>query len=1203
MANSFKIFQSNVQSLNMNRSEIQRVLEADNYDVALLSETWTKTDLEKTNKYKISNYHSIFHSRSDDYGGAAVFLKKAYNYFPIQLPTLSNFTQTVAIRVASLDLVLVSIYISPSIPNNTFEDDLLKIFNVLRAYKKTIVGGDLNAHHYIWDDEADKPDRRGEILLQLINDNHLLLLNNGSKTFVPIQMNRRASAIDLTMCTADIFPDTAWKVLDFGIGGSHHLSVESTITTTQPNREIRYIYNHRKITEDLSKLDHTEVRNIEDLMSSVKKVSKKHRRKDQKEPKFWWSDNVDQAWKDKTQARIQFNRSSSVENLIEYKKKAAIFQRLKRQESRKKLQEFANELTPFTDSKELWRRVGRLTGKRSYRKENNVIWEVQEEAEEFMDTHFGDNDVRIVGDYGVVANYDLLDLETWNKILHRKKNTAPGDDRITYDMLRSLSTLATKNIIDDLNRMWRNGRLSETLKTIRVVAIPKPGRDQSTASGKRPISLVSTPTKIVNSAVLEKLQDFLESRNILASTSFGFRKNMSTNTCLSFVINSIKRNKRDGFVSAMVCIDLSNAFNAVQTDKLEEILCSFSVPNEIVVWINSFLCNRRVVMKLRNGTASRLITNGLPQGDVLSPTLFNLYTAGLHEIASVDVVLVQYADDFGIIVKARNVDLLEVAVQKAVDAFSRRAEQLNFKVNPEKTKTILFTNNEKSLDVKINGVPLETVKNTRYLGVTIDRYLSFGVHIKETRAKINERLNMLKVISGVKNGSNPQVMMNIYKSMIRSLMEYGCTVTWNARKTNRGLLRTLNNQCLRKATGCAKSTPLNALAAISAQEPLDLRMEYATGRNIARCFERRNIVSEQLQEVPEFEKEMEDKYSYMEVTYNKNRNLYNQIMPIVDVSELTDVEICSSLEGIIGSKQNQSRIALKQASLCVMNGKYKGRGRVFTDASKESTICAVGVFIESTQTRKSFRLEYDVSITAAEIQALRTALKLIEEGQLKNHVIYTDSMTACHMLENALETRKAETVLADILEVAHRWGVSIQWIPSHVGTHGNELADELARLGLGPNSEMLRHDLFVKDVFSLLKAQMLHATKEWYKDYSTEKGKRFFEIQSEYCEKPWYHGENLDSKEIRLINRLMTGHNYSRYWLARMKIVDDGECELCQEEETADHLIMTCLKLGHIRQAYSFECKYRTLVDALKTKDIGLYKEIADFVRVCKLEL
>lgn len=1202
MAETFKMFQSNIQSLSTNRAEIQRILEAENYDVALLSETWTQLDLEQTNKYRLPNYHQLLHSRPDNYGGAAIFLKKSYNYYPIQMPTLSDFVQIVALRIAGLDLVIVSIYVSPSITNNTFEEDITKIVNTLRPFKKMVIGGDLNAHHYIWDPEGDRSDRRGEILMQIINDHDLLMLNDGTKTFIPLQLDRRSTAIDLTMCTAAIFPEVLWKVLDTGVGCSHHLAIETTITTAQATQEIRYIYNHKRINEELSKLNDTEMENIGDLMNSVKKLTKKHRKKDNRQPKFWWSEDVDEAWKIKSEARRKFNNTSSEENLIEYKKAAAIFQRKKRQEVLKKVKEFPEELTPFSSSKELWRKVSRLTGKHVHRKENNVAWDVQEEAEEFLDTHFGENDVRVVGSYGVAAHYNILDLETWHRILKRKKNTAPGEDRITYEMLRNLSDTATRNIIEDLNRMWRNGRLSDPLKTIKVVAIPKPGRDQSTASGKRPISLVPTPTKIVNSAVLEKLQDFIESRNILPHTSFGFRKNMSTNTCLSYVINTIKQNKREGFISAMVCVDLSNAFNAVQVDKLEEILCSFAVPNELTVWITSFLYNRQITMKLRNGSASRIISNGLPQGDVLSPTLFNLYTVGLHS-GEEDVILVQYADDFGIIVRAKSTETLNTKVQNAVNNFVTKAEQLNFKMNPEKTKIVLFTNSNNTLNVRVNGAPLETVKSTRYLGVTIDRYLSFGVHIRETRVKINDRLNMIKVISGIKSGSHPQVLMNIFKALIRSVMEYGCVVTWNAKQTNRNILKTLTNQCLRKATGCTKSTPLNALAAISGQEPLDLRMEYATGRNVARCFERRNVVSKQLMQIPQIENGEEDKYSYMERVYSENRNLFNKIMPIEEVPSFVEVEICSTLEGVIGPKRNQPKMKLKQATLGVMHGKYKNRGRVFTDASKEATVCAIGVYIESVQIRRSFRLEQETSITAAEIQALITALHLIEEHQLRRQVIYTDSMAACYMLENALETRKAESIITEILKIAHRWGVSIQWIPSHVETQGNDLADELARLGLQETSTLLENNLFAKDVFILLRAQMMQKTKQWYESYSIEKGKRYFELQNVFSEKPWFNGKDLTGKEVRLINRLMTGHNYSRYWLARMKIVDDESCELCQEAETADHVIMDCPRYGHTRMNYSFERSHRTLMDVLKSKNLLLYKEISDFVRCCKLDL
>lgn len=146
--NNLKILQCNIQSLYSNKSELQRVMTSSNYGIALLSETWTKKDLELTSRYRVAGYHHIFHSRDDSYGGTAIMLKNCYNYHPISMPVVSNSTQVVAIRIATIDIVVVSIYVTPSVTNATFEDDMTKIFGSLRSFRKIIIGGVLNAINF-----------------------------------------------------------------------------------------------------------------------------------------------------------------------------------------------------------------------------------------------------------------------------------------------------------------------------------------------------------------------------------------------------------------------------------------------------------------------------------------------------------------------------------------------------------------------------------------------------------------------------------------------------------------------------------------------------------------------------------------------------------------------------------------------------------------------------------------------------------------------------------------------------------------------------------------------------------------------------------------------------------------------------------------------------------------------------------------------
>ncbi|XP_062542195.1 uncharacterized protein LOC134210183 [Armigeres subalbatus] len=274
--------------------------------------------------------------------------------------------------------------------------------------------------------------------------------------------------------------------------------------------------------------------------------------------------------------------------------------------------------------------------------------------------------------------------------------------------------------------------------------------------------------------------------------------------------------------------------------------------------------------------------------------------------------------------------------------------------------------------------------------------------------------------------------------------------------------------------------------------------------------------------------------------------------------ESEEVEINSSLDGIIGQKkENIPPNKLKQVALATMEEKYGDRGRILTNASKAGRLCGIGVFIQDYDVKRSFRLEGDISITAAELHALSVALQFVVEGKLYNYVIYTDSMTACQMLEDAVEANKAETLLKYIIETARKWRITFQWIPSHVGISGNEVADQLAREGL-TQTAVLEHQLFAKDVMRELARQKTVAAQRWYEDYSKEKGKMFFELHKQLQDKPWYHDKELKGQEVRLLNRLMTGHTYARNWLAKMKIIDDGDCELCDEEETSEHTILFC---------------------------------------------
>lgn len=436
----------------------------------------------------------------------------------------------------------------------------------------------------------------------------------------------------------------------------------------------------------------------EERFSSKFEKLKKSRQKNRYSPKFWWSEEIEKAWEEKRAARSLFNRTGGIKELLDYKLKEAIFIRKKKESSRVKFQDFVSSIDPQTPVSAVWDKLRKLTGGK--RRAENVLVHVDRSlANEFLNKHFpsepfqDDTPAR-------TANYDILTVDHWQSQIAKKTQgktrlSAPGPDGISYQILQMLQPVVRDNVIRDLNLIWRTNRIPTDLKTIKVVAIPKAGKNPETIEGTRPISLVNCGLKMLNSAVLKKFEEVLEEKSILPDLSFGFRKRMSTISCLEFVTNRINQIKSQNRIAAVVFVDLSNAFNCVKVDKLEKTLLDFNVPPELISWFVSFLTNRKIEIQVAGGKLSRYVTQGLPQGDVCSPTLFNVYTAVLHSIKVEGVVLVQYADDFAAIIEGGSREQVSARGEAFLREFNRKTEDLNLTMNPQKTKAMLFINSTK----------------------------------------------------------------------------------------------------------------------------------------------------------------------------------------------------------------------------------------------------------------------------------------------------------------------------------------------------------------------------------------------------------------------------------------------------------------------------------------------------------------------------
>ena len=156
------------------------------------------------------------------------------------------------------------------------------------------------------------------------------------------------------------------------------------------------------------------------------------------------------------------------------------------------------------------------------------------------------------------------------------------------------------------------------------------------------------------------------------------------------------------------------------------------------------------------------------------------------------------------------------------------AQQWGFVISKEKSVAMLFTKKRKvgPLSLTINGTSLAFVDEFKYLGIIFDRHLTYKQHIEYLIIKCMKRLNLLKLLSGTYWGAGKETLLTIYRTQIRSLLDFGMPAYFFASKYLLDKLQIVQNQALRICCGAMRSTPICVLQASCNEMPLDKRHEY-----------------------------------------------------------------------------------------------------------------------------------------------------------------------------------------------------------------------------------------------------------------------------------------------------------------------------------------------------------------------------------------
>ena len=699
---------------------------------------------------------------------------------------------------------------------------------------------------------------RGHEIAELLSDSSLIVLNSGAQTRIPFNADGQPSSPDITVATEDIAIEIDWMILENRI--SDHLPIIIQLANETQATDHR---NPRKKMFNLRKADWPRFTEKLELLLEEKKPSKTVERGEKVLRKL-----VAEACKGTVPTGRHHQSTPLVpselrklmkerDNALDNTTASALNKKIQdttQEFRRKRWMDFVEENAKLSTGK-LWQALAKISGKKSEQKNTSIIFngkpvanqkEIANKLNGFLAksctvkrTKDGRQNERKRSKLVSNNSVHIHPQEVTDGIQQMSNSRAIALDGMASVHLKHFGKRAQEHLRRLLELSVNSGRIPAIWKQAKVCPLQKPNKPESDPGSYRPVSILSPIARLVERIILPEIQ---EATNLPAS-QHGFRKNHSTITAVTTltekVINGFNQ-RRPPLRTVAVALDLKRAFDTVHLDKLNKLILDSKLKPELKRWLTTYLKGREQRTEFR-GIMSRSITlrSGVPQGSVLSPTLFAWYTQDIP-VPQKDVELVIYADDITVFSQSRDYKAACSRINDYLASLAPYLEEKQLLVSIDKCAAMLFStwNREwkEQLGIHMCGAEIPTVDSIKLLGITLDHSLTFAEHTKNSIAKATKKNNALKAITHPQNGLKKKDVITVYKALTKTSLNYGAAVwTPNVSKTNFAKLEVKQNQGLRIATGCVMKTPIDHLREETKCVPLEVNCKLIASQFATAC--------------------------------------------------------------------------------------------------------------------------------------------------------------------------------------------------------------------------------------------------------------------------------------------------------------------------------------------------------------------------------
>ena len=406
-------------------------------------------------------------------------------------------------------------------------------------------------------------------------------------------------------------------------------------------------------------------------------------------------------------------------------------------------------------------------------------------------------------EHELVADVDATTLIKLVKFLKRGK--APGPDTIPNEVLR-LGT--TTSLFHHLAKLFTSsiqlGYIPTAWKIATLRMLLKPDKLPSLTTSYRPISLISSIMKLFERVIEQRLRSHLEHIGFINKHQSGFRRAKSTDDHLFRLSQSIMESFNKGEHVVAAFLDVEKAFDNVWHNGLRYKIFQLDLPTKMTRWLSDFLVGRLIQVNVNNFFSNQINPKaGVPQGSVLSPLLFLIYVNDLPAPHHNQNSLSQFADDTAQWAFSLSIRIAAKLLQQDLLNLAMWCAKWRIKLNPEKTKVIIFSRSilarKTELNLKLYGETLKIYPQVKFLGITFDSQLNFKKHFEDILDRCNTRYYRLRLLANKKWGPSPSTLIQIYKQCVRPIFEYGALSTITTSDNIISKIQRLQNKFIRLA--------------------------------------------------------------------------------------------------------------------------------------------------------------------------------------------------------------------------------------------------------------------------------------------------------------------------------------------------------------------------------------------------------------------